>query len=431
MRVRIIVVGGPDLGRSFTFEQGDTPIIGSGGDAGICLAGDPSVAPYEYALAIGNTSLTLFDLAKQDGSGISIANGERLCVGASVLQVEVEQEAAMTSTTALPDTVLDPRGGAAVSGSALVREVSCAWCLAKVSMMNAYALDDTVVFLCDACRAMFTKKMPLIPGYRVEKELGRGGMGRVLLATELRSNKLCAVKQILISAAASQRGRMLFENEAVCHSRLKHKNIVEFYAFREVVPGMFCIIMEYVPGTNAASLVAERGRLEWRLAAHVIAQVLEGIEEAHAHGIIHRDIKPENILLELEGDSAASVKLADFGIAKALANAGLLKPTVTGEQKGTLAYMPPEQARDSKRVGFTADIYSIGATLYTLLTGKFARDFPDDTAPLLVVMENKVIPITERDPAVPRWLAAVVEKALRTSPAQRYQSAREMRDELP
>jgi serine/threonine-protein kinase len=196
---------------------------------------------------------------------------------------------------------------------------------------------------------------------------------------------------------------------------------------------MFCIVMEYVPGINAASLVAEHKnkKLDWRLAAHIIRQVLEGIEEAHAHGIIHRDIKPENILIVAGSDDRVSVKLADFGIAKALANAGLIKPTVTGERKGTLAYMAPEQARDSKRVGFAADIYSVGATLYTLLTGQFAREFPEDTAPLLVVMENKVVPILDRDRSIPPRLAAVVERALRTSPAERYQSAREMLDDLP
>jgi serine/threonine-protein kinase len=203
----------------------------------------------------------------------------------------------------------------------------------------------------------------------VDKELGRGGMGRVFLVHEelpgngdsANSPRLAAVK--VLSAELAQEVGFLerFQREIDVLEQLSHPHIVRFYesGFQE---GHYYYVMEYLPGKNFDELLHEHGRLEWKEVLDIALQICPALKHAHDHGIIHRDIKPQNLLRAEDG----TVKLTDFGIAKVFAGKQL---TITGGLVGTAEFLSPEQA-GGKPVTNRSDLYSFGVVLYTLLTGR-------------------------------------------------------------
>lgn len=265
-------------------------------------------------------------------------------------------------------------------------------------------------------------------GYEHVRMLGEGAMGSVHLARHVATGAERAIKQILPLAVMSDQARALFLREARVQARLVHPNVVRVFSVEEAADGAFSIVMEAAGGGSVGNLLRARTFLPAAEAVPLTIQALDGLQHAHDLGIVHRDIKEDNILLDIYGVA----KLADFGLAKNYQESGASGITREGSVAGTLPYMSREQLLDFKHVKPPADVYSMGATLYRLLTGHYPRDYVDGENWILVALEKPVVPIHERIPylGLSDALCAIVHRALATDVADRYPTAREFRDAL-
>jgi len=269
-------------------------------------------------------------------------------------------------------------------------------------------------------------ELPSVPGYRIERRLGVGGMGMVVQATRLSDSQVVAMKMIRPDRPPTPEAIGRFRREIRITGALKHQNIVSIYDSGEV-GGVFWYAMEFVRnGLDVERRLKQAGgRLSVEEALRIILEALDGLAHAHGQGIVHRDLKPANILLPAHGERVTA-KLTDFGIAKSLEDAGLngsilTKPALA---MGTLPFMPPEQARDVRTSQPTADVFAMGATLYWMLTGKAIRDFSRNVnEAVLQVLSEPPIPIRRRDSGLTPQLALVVDKALSPEPSARYAEA--------
>lgn len=261
-----------------------------------------------------------------------------------------------------------------------------------------------------------------IAQYELIKEIGRGGMGVVFKARDVRLNRIVALKMIRGGTLANADELQRFEKEAAAAAQLKHPNIVALY---EVSPNdqQPFLSMEYIGGTSLAERVS-LGPLSSRRAAAYLEQTARAVHYAHTKGIVHRDLKPANVLLD-ENDQT---KVTDFGLAKQIDNKS--DQTRTGAILGTPSYMSPEQAAGRKEITPASDVYSLGAILYELMTGKapFCAETP--LATLSLVAEQDPVAPRLLNPAVDRDLETICLKCLEKSSARRYSSADSLADDL-
>ena len=214
-----------------------------------------------------------------------------------------------------------------------------------------------------------------VPHYSTLRELGRGAMGVVYLAQHHRTGRKVALKLIVPESAAARSAIDRFLREMTVISKLKHPNIVEWLE-QGTTGGRFWFAMEYVDGTNLEAVArdAAHGRYPIDQACRMASQILKGLAHAHTQGFVHRDIKPENILIGRNEKGMLVAKISDFGLAKSYRSIGLSGLTFSGEMRGTIPFMPPEQMLDFKAVKPSGDIYATTATLYFLLTNQFIYD---------------------------------------------------------
>ncbi len=265
--------------------------------------------------------------------------------------------------------------------------------------------------------------------YQVVKKLGAGAFGTVFKARDTRLERMVAIKTIRLEGlAASQAGHkeMLerFEREAKTAAKLKHPGIVTIYDYDfSESQGFSYIAMEFIDGVGLDRVIAETGRLPVERAAALGAQVADALDYAYKFGVVHRDIKPANIMVEA-GDR---VKVTDFGIAKPGDSAEHL--TVTGSLLGTPSYMSPEQARGQGLDG-RSDLFSLGLVVYEMVAGRKAFRGDSITALLFKIIAEEPQPIHELEPSVPEAMVRLIQKAIAKAPEARYQSGREMADDL-
>ena len=207
---------------------------------------------------------------------------------------------------------------------------------------------------------MFITKNTILRDYQIIDELGKGGMGTVYLAEDQMLRRKVAIKVLNPILTDDAQFTERFRHEARVQASLIHSNIVTLYNFFEE-DGYYCMVMEYAEGETLKEKIQKEGAIEEERALKIFRQMLEGVGYAHEKGIIHRDIKPSNIII----DSRDRVKIMDFGIAKILGDRGMTK---TGTKLGTIYYMSPEQIRAEKDIDQRTDIYSLGITLYEMVT---------------------------------------------------------------
>jgi eukaryotic-like serine/threonine-protein kinase len=289
--------------------------------------------------------------------------------------------------------------------------------------------------LCAACETAAQEHPQSIAGYRMIRELGRGGMGVVDLAVCLADGRPVAVKTIIPQSTATQTDVARFLREASILRELDHPHIVAFRDMGES-NGRFYFAMDYVRGVNASRLLQPYpDGLPVRRAVGLICQLLEALAYAHARQFVHRDIKPSNLLVEDASDAAGTkrelLKLGDFGLARMYTSASFSGLTMQGDYGGTFAFMPPEQITEFRESRPTNDVYAVGATLYNLLTGRYVYDFPSAIErKVLMLLQDEPVPIRLRRPDLPPPLAAIIHRSLAREPADRFASARAMQEAL-
>lgn len=416
-RVRLEIIDGPLKGSKFEFTEHDTFIFGRARDCHAHLSDDTRVSRHHFILEVNPPLARLRDLgslnatkvnnrkcggrnksetpeegAKRKYPAVDLNHGDRIRVGDTIMAVTIEH------ATVQPDE------------SAQVREE-----LARLIFeVNGPKRKKAERFI-----------EQQIGGYIVEKELGRGGFGATYLARRIKDNQRIALKVMLSQVAAHKSNLEQFLREIRNVSSLKHPNIVQIFDFGST-EGIFYFAMEWCKDGGVDRLMAQhKGKVPLQMAKPIILQSLDALAHAHAKGFVHRDLKPSNVLLSFAGNHVVA-KLSDFGLAKSFEKAGLSGLTLTGNYAGTPYFIPREQITNFKYVKPVSDVWSIGATIYNMLTGAFPYPFSKERDPIDVILNEDVVPARQRDKTLPRNLCAVLDNALEKEAKDRYQTASEM-----
>ncbi len=259
--------------------------------------------------------------------------------------------------------------------------------------------------------------------YTLVRELGRGGMATVYLARDLKHDRLVAIKVLRPELAASI-GADRFLREIQVTARLSHPHILPLYDSGEA-EGFLYYVMPYVEGETLADLLEREKQLSITQSVQIAREVAEGLSLAHSYGLVHRDIKPSNIML-----SGGHAVLADFGIARAISEAGGEKLTQTGMAVGTPAYMSPEQAAGEAQLDARSDIYSLGCVLYEMIVGQIPFTGPTPQAIMARHSLDQVPPPHIMRQTIPDDLEDVILAALAKAPADRFHTAADFVDAL-
>ena len=307
----------------------------------------------------------------------------------------------------------------APSRDPVVAEAQC-----DAALVRACALSPEVDGAA-ADRTTRTRVGEELEEYRLLEELGRGGMGRVYKALQTKLDRIVALKILPAARAEDDRAIARFEREMKAIGRLDHPSIVHAYDAREI-DGNPVLVMEYVEGMDWSRLLRNCGRISMADACELVRQAAIGLQYAHENGLVHRDVKPSNLMLTVQG----SVKLLDLGLARFQTTpAQGEEMTSAGQPMGTADYIAPEQVSDSRSVDIRADIYSLGCTLYKLLTGHapFANSECRGTFDKLTAHVKEPAPsIHQYDATLPDQLGRLIERMLAKSPDDRPATPRDI-----
>jgi eukaryotic-like serine/threonine-protein kinase len=257
--------------------------------------------------------------------------------------------------------------------------------------------------------------------YEILELLGQGGMGAVYKARDREVDQLVALKVIRPDLASNPAIIERFKQELILARQVTHRNVIRIYDLAEA-DGVKFITMEFVAGEDLRALTHEKGKLTPQEAVEVMRQVCQALEAAHSVGVIHRDLKPQNIMR----DKSGRVLVMDFGLARTLEGSGM---TQTGALVGTMEYMSPEQAL-GKNLDQRSDLFTVGLIFYELLTGKMPFVADSALASLIKRTQERAAPVSDEDGSIPGALSGIVSKCLERDPALRYQSIKDVLNDL-
>jgi hypothetical protein len=443
MRVILDVLQGPHRGRQFVFDRHDTFIVGRSRFVHCSVPEDSALSRDHFLIEINPPRCEVRDLGSTNGTYVNeerverlkLNSGDRIAAGQSVFQVRVEAPG-LLGVGASPPVASPPVEPKTMMLGIDGSPIRCAACgmVAPPDVDIASGPDfkagEQVQWLCEPCRADVAAMPQPVPHFTTLRELGRGAMGVVYQARHSQNGRMVALKLIVPESAAARSAIERFLREMSVISQLKHPNIVEWLE-QGMTRGQFWFAMEYVQGTNLEALAqGDPGKYPVHQACRMACQVLKGLEHAHSLGFVHRDIKPENILIGRSPDGLLA-KISDFGLAKSFRGLGLSGLTFSGEMRGTVPFMPPEQMLDFKTVTPSGDLYATAATLYYLLSCQFLYDQVAEGGDLIrTLLEEPPVPVRRRRSDVPAGLAAVLERCLARNPKDRYPTAAAMRAAL-
>ena len=415
-KVHLKITQGEGAGKIFDFTEHDTFVFGRMDDCHACIPDDDQVSRHHFILEVNPPAACLRDLGSLNGTHVNgkkfgarekdeapeqgakrrhpevtLKHGDRIQVGRTELEVSIEQP------KEAPRHLVDPQLGdiSLLSPEQLARLI--------------FGSPDRVV-----------KPKLEIPGCQIEAEIGRGGFGAVYRARRT-DGSVVAVKVMLSRVDADDEAIEKFKREIAVTAKLQHPKIVRVLE-SGASGAVFYFVMEFCDGGSAWDLMLKnKGRLSLAQARPIILGALEALAFAHDKGFVHRDLKPQNILL-----SRGEVRLSDFGLAKSFQQAGLSGMSMTGGYAGTPVFMPREQITNFKYVKPVSDVWSMGATIYNMLTGAYPYPFSKDRDPIDVILNDDIVPIGQRDKALSKNLCAVLDQALEKKAKAHYQTAAEM-----
>jgi hypothetical protein len=487
-KIKLEVIKGPMQGKTYPFEEHDAFLFGRMADCHACLPNDDQVSRHHFILEVNPPDACLRDLGSLNGTHVNkmkyggrakdetpeqgaqrrhpevaLKDGDEIKVGQTVLVVRVEVPAVCCECDA---AILDKdRDKCSWVGGTFI----CLTCKAKLEAQAVRPKAPEPVrckkcgkdvskeigrgrrgdYLCEACQKQAeadplllleqmlrqagamppADKSMKIPGYEVEKKLQVGGFGAVYLARRKKDGAEVAIKVMLSKIAVDEKSRKAFLREIENLKALKHDHIVPLLESGSAGTG-FYFVMEFCDGGSVGDLMrANGGKLALSEAGPIMLHALKGLAFAHKQGYVHRDLKPDNLLL-LGAGSRRIAKVSDFGLAKNFQNAGFSGHTVTGSYAGTPSFMPREQVVNYRHMKPVSDVWSMGATLYNMLTSHIPRDFPRGRDPVQIILQESVVPVRQRDANVPRKVAEVIDRCLTNDIKERYQDAEQMRAAL-
>jgi serine/threonine protein kinase len=258
--------------------------------------------------------------------------------------------------------------------------------------------------------------------YRLDRVLGRGGMGVVLAGEHLWTDRSVAVKILAPELSEDEQVVQRFLHEAKAAARLKHPNVVDVLDMGKDEEGLVYLVLELLEGESLAARLERTTTIDPKSTVEIAIPILDALAHAHEKGIVHRDIKPDNVFLSVDARGRMVPKLLDFGIAKIRDAGG--KGTKTGTVIGTPSYMSPEQALAEAPVGPATDVWSMGVVLYEALCGQLPYQAETMTGTLAAILTTDPKRLRERAPELPEGIASVVDRAMARDPIDRYPDAR-------
>lgn len=386
MRIVLSVIAGPHKGLEFAFDRHDTFLVGRSQHAHFQLpAKDKYFSRIHFMMEVNPPQCRLIDMGSHNGTYLNgtqvltadLKDGDQIRAGHTILKVQVQR--GPKSAPALP---VEPSVG-----------------------------------------------LPSVPGYRLERELGRGAMGVTYLAEHGDDSTRCAVKVVTPSFQGSQPQVEEFLKSARALLKLDHPNIVRVRDIG-VCPSGFYFVSDYVAGLNAAQVLERDGPISVKRVVRWSNQLMRALQHAHAREFIHRDIKPANVLIVKAGGKEVA-KLADFALARIYQAAPFSGLSLTTAMLNLASFIPPEVLFSFQEINPLADQYSLAAVMYHLLTGAPVIDLPKQKRKrYTTLLRRQHVPLRERRPDVPPGLADVIHKALSRSPSLRFTDMAEFRAAL-
>ncbi len=261
--------------------------------------------------------------------------------------------------------------------------------------------------------------------YRIDRIIGKGGMGAVFQAANLAIGKRVALKFLDHEAARNREACQRFQREAEAAGMAESAHIVQIFDSGVTDSGLPFLVMELLTGEDLRARLRREGRLSVPAALQIVSQVLRALHCAHEAGIVHRDLKPDNVFLCARDDNPSFVKIVDFGISKVARARVADTLTRRGTVLGTAFYMSPEQAQSFADIDGRTDLFSVGAILFEMLTGQPPHVAPTYEAVLIAICTHDAVDVRTRAPEVPAAVASLVKRALERERDLRFQSARE------
>lgn len=470
--IQIQMTQGAWKGKRYEFNDRSICVIGRALDCNILLPDDEqhsTISRYHCLLDINPPEICIRDFGSLNGTFVNnkkigqrnaqediykaqgliypeynLHHGDQIQLGDTILEVAISSQ----------NTKEDSEGQQTEHTSKLEHQINMGESSEYIAEGSLYKegsqsnpLDKVNKLLKQADSADQNKQQkPLsIKGYIIRKELGRGNMGAVYLASHHQSRSNVALKVMLPKVESNPRAHKQFMRETRNTQLLKHKNIVRVYDVG-CHEGTYFFTTDYCEGGSVAQLIKNKGgRLPLSLALKIYLQILDGLAYAHqvkvpsivladgkttsGTGLVHRDIKPGNILLSHQ-EGIWRARIADFGLAKAFDTAGLSGRTATGVSAGTPYYMPRQQIINFKLAKPEVDIWAATATFYKMLTGRHPRNYSRRTDPWLTTLKMPPVSIMDRDAPIPSALGELIDKVLNDKPQLAFKSVIALKSDL-
>ncbi len=437
---------------TFDFPEGATFTIGRNNEVD-CQIKSSALSGCHCEVKDQGKTILIRDLDSLNGTFVNrqkinftyLQNGDKIQVGPVIFEVQIFERSSSAQKTLQKDTPVTRRKEdlcesedqtLSIDFKATIIPVhekdfpsgNCEKCqryLSQKDMSSHNGIFRQKQIYCMNCFCDEVADFPTIAGYRIVKKIGGGGMGDVYEAVQLSMERPVAFKLMKGLESASEQQVKRFFREARTGGKLSHPNIVGFIDCGEI-EGALYIAMEYIYGMDVRFLLDIKKKIPCPQACYIAYSIAKGLDYASKYNVVHRDIKPENILF----DRNNVVKLTDFGLAKNLEEAGVSGVTKSQTGVGTLYYMSPEQITEARFADQRADIYSLGVTMYEMITGMRPFD-ANQMMPLVnkIRYENPKS-ISKIAPQTPTEICRIIAKAMEKDVADRYQVPREMMQDL-